>query len=58
MTKLQIISLRYFSEGETGRIIARPINDANAVRIFFRLGFTNIVLNTASLAGASSSSSS
>jgi ATP-binding cassette subfamily B multidrug efflux pump len=49
MSRLQIISLRYFSEGETGRIIARPINDANAVRIFFRLGFTNIVLNAGSL---------
>jgi len=49
MSRLQIISLRYFSEGETGRIIARPINDANAVRIFFRAGFTNIVLNSGSL---------
>jgi ATP-binding cassette subfamily B protein len=49
MSKLQIISLRYFSEGETGRIIARPINDANNVRMFFRLGFTSIILNAGSL---------
>jgi ATP-binding cassette subfamily B multidrug efflux pump len=49
MSKLQIISLRYFSEGELGRIIARPINDANNVRIFFRMGFTSIVLNAGSL---------
>ncbi len=51
VAKLQIISLRYFSEGETGRIIARPINDANALRMFFRTGFVNIILNTASLIG-------
>ncbi|MGD0158702.1 MAG: ABC transporter ATP-binding protein [Candidatus Bathyarchaeia archaeon] len=49
MSKLQIISLRYFSEGETGRIIARPINDANNVRIFFRMGFTSIIQNAGSL---------
>lgn len=49
MSRLQIISLRYFSEGETGRIIARPINDANNVRIFFRMGFTSIVQNAGSL---------
>ena len=49
MSKLQIISLRYFSEGETGRIIARPINDANNVRMFFRMGFTSILLNAGSL---------
>jgi ATP-binding cassette subfamily B protein len=49
MSKLQIISLRYFSEGETGRIIARPINDANNVRMFFRMGFTSIVQNAGSL---------
>jgi ATP-binding cassette subfamily B protein len=51
VSKLQSVSLRYFSEGETGRIIARPINDANALRMFFRMGFTNIILNAASLAG-------
>jgi ATP-binding cassette subfamily B protein len=49
MSRLQIISLRYFSEGETGRIIARPINDANNVRIFFRMGFTSVVQNAGSL---------
>jgi ATP-binding cassette subfamily B protein len=49
MSRLQIISLRYFSEGETGRIIARPINDANNVRIFFRMGFTSIIQNAGSL---------
>ena len=51
VAKLQVISLRYFSEGETGRIIARPINDANALRMFFRMGFTSIILNTAALIG-------
>jgi ATP-binding cassette subfamily B protein len=49
MSKLQTISLRYFSEGETGRIIARPINDANNVRMFFRMGLTSIILNAGSL---------
>jgi ABC-type multidrug transport system fused ATPase/permease subunit len=48
-SKLQTISLRYFSEGETGRIIARPINDANNVRMFFRMGLTSIILNAGSL---------
>jgi ATP-binding cassette subfamily B multidrug efflux pump len=49
MSRLQTISLRYFSEGETGRIIARPINDANNVRMFFRMGLTSIILNAGSL---------
>jgi ATP-binding cassette subfamily B protein len=31
MAKQQVISLRYFSEGETGRIMSRLINDANTV---------------------------
>ena len=49
MSRLETISLRYFSEGETGRIIARPINDANNVRMFFRMGLTSIILNAGSL---------
>ncbi|MEM2941021.1 MAG: ABC transporter ATP-binding protein [Thermoproteota archaeon] len=51
MEKLQIISLRYFSEGEIGRIISRPINDANNLRIFLRMGFTSILLDTSSILG-------
>ncbi len=50
--KLQIISLRYFSEGEIGRILSRPINDANTVRIFLRMGLTSIIMDTASILGA------
>ena len=38
VSKLQTVSLRYFSEGEIGRIISRPINDANVLRMFFRTG--------------------
>ncbi|MGQ9689789.1 MAG: ABC transporter ATP-binding protein [Thermoproteota archaeon] len=49
--KLQAISLRYFSEGEIGRIISRPINDANNLRIFLRMGFTSILLDTSSILG-------
>ena len=52
LSRLQMISLRYFSEGEIGRIMSRPINDANAVRIFLRVGLTSIILDTASILGA------
>lgn len=52
MEKLQVISLRYFSEGEVGRIISRPTNDANTVRIFLRLGLTSILVDTSSILGA------
>jgi ABC-type multidrug transport system fused ATPase/permease subunit len=52
ISKLQMISLRYFSEGEIGRIMSRPINDANTVRIFLRMGLTSIILDTASILGA------
>ena len=52
MEKLQVISLRYFSEGEIGRIISRPTNDANTVRIFLRLGLTSILVDVSSILGA------
>jgi len=52
MEKLQVISLRYFSESEIGRIISRPINDTNNLRIFLRMGFTSILLDTSSILGA------
>jgi ATP-binding cassette subfamily B multidrug efflux pump len=52
MEKLQVVSLRYFSEGEAGRIISRPTNDANTVRIFLRLGLTSILLDISSILGA------
>lgn len=52
MSKQQVISLRYFSEGETGRIMSRLINDANRVRIFIRQGLTQILVDTTSILGA------
>ena len=52
MHRLQEISLRYFSEGEIGRIMSRPINDANIVRIFLRMGLTTIILDVSSLVGS------
>jgi ATP-binding cassette subfamily B multidrug efflux pump len=52
MEKLQVISLRYFSEGEIGRIISRPTNDANTVRIFLRLGLTSILIDISSILGS------
>ncbi|HYB68830.1 MAG TPA: ABC transporter ATP-binding protein [Candidatus Acidoferrales bacterium] len=52
MEKLQIISLKYFSEGEAGRIISRPTNDANTVRIFIRVGLTSILIDISSILGA------
>jgi ATP-binding cassette subfamily B protein len=52
MDKLQVISLRYFSEGEIGRIMSRPTNDANTVRVFLRLGLTSILIDVSSILGA------
>ncbi len=52
ISKLQKISLRYFSEGEIGRIMSRPTNDANNVRIFLRIGLTSIILDTSSILGS------
>ena len=52
ISRLQTISLRYFSEGEIGRIMSRPINDANTVRFFLRMGLTSIILDTASIMGS------
>lgn len=52
ISKLQRISLKYFSEGETGRIMSRPTNDANNVRIFLRMGLSSIILDTSSILGS------
>jgi ABC-type multidrug transport system fused ATPase/permease subunit len=52
MSKLQKISLRYFSEGEIGRIMSRPTNDANNVRIFLRIGLSSIILDLSSILGS------
>jgi len=52
VSKLQKISLRYFSEGEMGRIMSRPTNDANNVRIFLRMGLASIILDTSSILGS------
>jgi len=52
MSRLQAISLRYFSEGEIGRIMSRPINDSNTVRIFLRMGLTEIITDVASILGS------
>ena len=52
MSKQQVISLRYFSEGEIGRIMSRLINDANTVRIFIRQGLTQILVDTTSILGS------
>jgi ATP-binding cassette subfamily B protein len=52
VSKLQVISLRYFSEGEIGRIMSRPINDANIVRIFLRMGLTEIITDVSSILGS------
>jgi ATP-binding cassette subfamily B protein len=52
MSRQEVISLRYFSEGEIGRILSRLINDANNVRIFLRQGLTTIMVDTASILGS------
>jgi ABC-type multidrug transport system fused ATPase/permease subunit len=51
MEKLQVISLRYFSEGEIGAIISRLVNDSNTVRIFLRFGLTSILVDVSSILG-------
>jgi len=52
MSRQQVISLRYFSEGEIGRILSRLINDANNVRMFLRQGLATILVDTASILGS------
>ena len=52
ITRLQTISLRYFAEGEIGRILSRPTNDANAVRIFMRQGMSSMIMFGTSITGA------
>jgi len=51
VAKLQDISLKYFSEGEIGRIMSRPTTDSQQVRIFLRMGLTSMITNTASMLG-------
>lgn len=52
MKHLQVLSLRYFAEGETGRVMSRVTNDAEAVRVFFRMGITTIFMDIATITGA------
>ena len=52
VTRLQFLSLRYFAEGETGRVMSRVTNDAEALRMFFRTGITTIITDAFSIAGA------
>ena len=49
--QLQILSLRYFAEGETGRVMSRVTNDAEALRQFLRMGATSIVTDIVTLFG-------
>jgi ATP-binding cassette subfamily B protein len=50
--QLQILSLRYFAEGETGRVMSRVTNDAEALRQFLRMGAATIVTDVVTLFGA------
>ncbi len=52
VTRLQVLSLRYFAEGETGRVMSRVTNDAEALRMFFRTGITTIITDVVSIGGA------
>lgn len=51
ISRIQAISLRYFSEGQIGRVMSRPTNDANQVRMFLRNGLPTIILDTAQIGG-------
>jgi ATP-binding cassette, subfamily B, multidrug efflux pump len=52
VAKLQQISLKYFSEGEIGRIMSRPTTDSQQVRIFLRMGLTAMITDAAQMMGA------
>jgi ABC-type multidrug transport system fused ATPase/permease subunit len=52
VAKLQEISLKYFSEGEIGRIMSRPTTDSQQIRIFIRMGLTTIIVDAASISGS------
>jgi ABC-type multidrug transport system fused ATPase/permease subunit len=52
VSKLQEISLKYFSEGEIGRIMSRPTTDAQQVRIFLRMGLTQMITDASQMLGA------
>jgi len=52
VAKLQEISLKYFAEGEIGRIMSRPTTDAQHVRIFLRMGLTAMITDAASMLGS------
>ena len=52
VSRLQVLSLRYFAEGETGRVISRVTNDAEALRNFFRLGVGTVITDVATVVGA------
>ena len=49
--RLQVLSLRYFAEGETGRVMSRVTNDAEALRVFFRTGATTVVTDVVTIGG-------
>lgn len=51
-SRMEAISLKYFSEGETGRIMSRLVNDANQVRIFLRQGLTQLLVDISSILGS------
>lgn len=52
IVRLQILSLRYFAEGETGRVMSRVTNDAEALRMFFRMGIATVITDIVTIAGA------
>ncbi|NLG27670.1 MAG: ABC transporter ATP-binding protein [Chloroflexi bacterium] len=52
VAKLQAISLKYFAEGEIGRIMSRPTTDSQQVRIFLRMGLTALISDAAAILGS------
>lgn len=52
VSQLQDMSIRYFSESETGRIMSRATNDAEELSYFFSLSFVSVVTDTVALVGA------
>jgi ATP-binding cassette subfamily B protein len=52
VSRMEVISLKYFSEGETGRIMSRLVNDAQQVRIFLRQGLTQLLVDVTSILGS------
>ncbi|MCD6263117.1 ABC transporter ATP-binding protein [Candidatus Bathyarchaeota archaeon] len=52
VSQIQEMSIRYFAEGETGRIMSRVTNDAEQLSYFLGSGLVSVVSDTIAVVGA------